>query len=939
MTTERHFLNWQAAALPQAAGFLLDRFGADQSSVTVVLPGRRAGRRLLELLVESVAQRGEVLLPPEITTVGRLLDHLCPKPDRPQASSVARQQAWLAAIRQADGDTLREFLSEPPRDDQPAAQLAVAEQLDTLHQTVAAGGHDFAAVAALGQNLEDFIDDEPRWQAMARVQQSYFDQLDAAGLCDPHQVHQQMVEAGRCHADGPIVLAFVVELTTPQRQALEHVDQPLDVLVHAPADRAADFDALGTLNIDTWQHAALPMRDEQIVVADRPSDQADAAVRAIDRYDGAHPAEQITIGVCDDRVLPYLQQRMEHFNLPARAAAGVSLTATRPIRLLRLAAAWLEHRRFADFAALLRHIDIEDHLRGKLVDPAIEHWLTLVDRYLSDHLQGRVADDWLGDPEQRAQLKHVHDVVCDLFEPLLGTDERPLRDWAQPVADVLVSVYSHRQLSRLDEADRLVVETSQVLRGALVDWLDLYETLDPPVAAPAALAMLIRHVERLPGIVPESAEPAVELLGPLELHLDDAAALIVTGFNEGHLPSSITADPFLPDALRSQLGLIDNRRRLARDAYALCAMLSSQRDVTLIAGRQSVDGDPLTPSRLMFAPTPDGDDDLVTRRVRMFYQPPAPPPPIVPPQREPMPDVEFKVPPPPAALDEPITAMAVTAFRSYLECPYRFYLRHVLRLETLDDQAAEMDGGAFGSLAHDVLGAFGQSDAAHSTDADTIERTLNRLLDEHAERQFGRFAHLAVRVQIEQLRQRLSAFATWQADWAQQGWRIVREHVEVYMNRKAGVSFDVDGEPMTLTGRIDRIDVNEQTGACIVFDYKTSEAGDKPDKTHRKRGAWVDLQLPLYRHLVRKLGYENPQLGYILLSKKPQDVGAALATWGDEELASADEEARRVIRCVRGEIFWPPSDPPTFDDYAAICGADLLTIPGADDEDSEGGDA
>src|SRR5690606_35854101 len=83
------------------------------------------------------------------------------------------------------------------------------------------------------------------------------------------------------------------------------------------------------------------------------------------------------------------------------------------------------------------------------------------------------------------------------------------------------------------------------------------------------------------------------------------------------------------------------------------------------------------------------------------------------------------------------------------------------------------------------------------------------------------------------------------------GWRIVKVEVEP---PEPGVPFDVDGRPVLLRGRIDRIDRNERTGEWAVFDYKTSDTGQPPEKTHRrgrgKERRWVDLQLPLYRHLL-----------------------------------------------------------------------------------------
>ncbi len=122
--------------------------------------------------------------------------------------------------------------------------------------------------------------------------------------------------------------------------------------------------------------------------------------------------------------------------------------------------------------------------------------------------------------------------------------------------------------------------------------------------------------ERLP---PPALAEAVEVLGWLELPLDDAAGLIVTGLNEGFVPSVGSADLFLPDRLRKALGLMDNDRRYARDNYAL-NLLAASRRLWLIAGRRGMDREPLVPSRLLFA----CEDVEMAQRARQYFRSGAP---------------------------------------------------------------------------------------------------------------------------------------------------------------------------------------------------------------------------------------------------------------------------------------------------------------------------
>jgi hypothetical protein len=286
----------------------------------------------------------------------------------------------------------------------------------------------------------------------------------------------------------------------------------------------------------------------------------------------------------------------------------------------------------------------------------------------------------------------------------------------------------------------------------------------------------------------------------------------------------------------------------------------------------------------------------------------------------------------------------------------------VLRLGTLDDTAEELDAPSFGNLAHEVLRRFGSNDIRHSTNADEIRRILNDTLNHCIQDLYGDEHLAAVNVQILQLRTRLEAFAAWQADWARQGWRIVHTESAVGQasclpapgaghegrvgrpapnERGLGAGLEaplgaglptrpaqrpvilrVDNRSIILTGRIDRIDIHEESGSWAIFDYKTSDTAKTPNQVHKQGDTWIDLQLPLYRHLARPLGIDGPvKLGYIVLPKDTTKVGAVFAEWTDDDLAAADEVAVDVARRVLDQQFWPPADPPPIilTEFAPIC--------------------
>ena len=174
------------------------------------------------------------------------------------------------------------------------------------------------------------------------------------------------------------------------------------------------------------------------------------------------------------------------------------------------------------------------------------------------------------------------------------------------------------------------------------------------------------------------------------------------------------------------------------------------------------------------------------------------------------------------------------------------------------------------------------------TDSGVIQQELEDLLECMARERFGQHTRAAVGIQLEQMRSRLQAFAPQQAAWAMAGWRI--KYVES-PHQKTESSIEVDGEAFGLLGRIDRIDVHNETGQCVVFDYKSGDRAHPPDRAHRQVGEWVDLQLPLYRCLATSLGFTGPfQLGFILLPKDTSTASFSVAQWSAREL---EEAARR----------------------------------------------
>ena len=917
MAIKRVFLGWDRPCLPAAADHLFSRFAACEGNgledVVVAVPGGRAGRRLEEILVHKAQSTRMDWIPPRIMTVGKLPEQLYVA-KMPFADELAQQLAWIEALKTVDRDGLAKLISAMPADDDLAAWLALGEMLAKLHRELAADGLDFNSVADCGLRIEGFRE-QARWLALSEIQRGYLAILDGLGLWDLQTARLFAIREAECRTDAQVVLIGTADLNNAQRLMLDQIADRVTSLIFAPEELADRFDDHGCLKPGAWQDVNVELSDDRIEVVDGPGDQAAAVVRWMAGLDGRFTADEITVGVPSEDVVPYVEQQLEACEIPARYGVGRPVSRTGPYRLLSVAADCLESDRFSDFAALVRHPAIHTWLAGEGIRG---DWLTEMDAYYSSRLVAVLDERKLAGTKHGSTLENVRHAVEGLLEKLRGAARRPLSDWSEPIVEVLLAVFGGGTLDPNVDGQRAVLLTCEKIHAVLRKHLSLhdYPRLEPSVTGAEALRLVLRGVQG-ESVAAKADRDAVELLGWLELPLDDAPALVVTQFNEGTVPASLNADLFLPNQLRHELGIEDNDRRWARDVYALSVIVASRPEVKLIAGRRTTEKDPLAPSRLLFA----CDDQTIASRAMKFFaeRESLSDPVILPGGIRPGQTVSKLETPLPKPLAAPVTTMRVTEFRDYLACPYRYYLRHQLKLAEMADSDRELDGRAFGSLAHDVLKEFGETPIAESTDASRIAAWLSESLDRNTSRQFGQIPLAAVRVQVEQLRLRLARFADWQADWRGQGWRI--EHVEVEP-ANGNANLIVDREPMILHGRIDRIDLNESTGEYLVFDYKTSDSPKTPEKTHRDKDGWIDLQLPLYKYLTTAMGIEGPiQLGYIVLPKDTAKTGELLAEWSDGDFRSAIGVAEDVVRSVRAQRFWPPaSPPPAFSEqFAAIC--------------------
>jgi RecB family exonuclease len=846
---------------------------------------------------------------------------------KPFANDIVQELAWAQAFRELPSDHRDRVVPHPPEATEILRWLGLGKVLRRLHVELAADGLDFAAAQSSGLGLAEF-NEKDRWQVLVELQGRYHDLLDGQKLWDIQTARLKAIEFNEVRTDREIVLVGTVDLNATLRMMLDKVAEHVTAFIVAPEELAHRFDRHGCLVPTEWTGSEIPLRDDQLFQAEGPVEQVDAVSDWLAEVAGRVRNDEVAIGVLDESLVPQLQRQLEQYGVRGRWVEGIRLGETAPFRLLAAAVQLASRRRYEDLAAVVRHPDAEDWLEKEgrddentLVPGSLPAQLDLLynARLPSRIPTGESLPDKTNWPGLALGIARIDRWLADAGE------RRRLRFWGVVFRKVLGDVYGDRTLHLDQPADETVHRTLNRLLeecdrlGTIPEALDRSE-LTAADAFQVAIASLAGET------LPPPADPeSVEILGWLELPLDDAPALILTSCNEGFVPRSTGADAFLPDRFRRGLGLLHNERRYARDAYAMSVLCHSRKELRVVFGRRDTADDPMMPSRLVFA---CAEDTLVQRARRFFGESKAPVMErrLLLASRDGIPEQSVFNRPEPVRSGKPIERIPVTHFKSYLACPYRYYLRHVRKLEAVDDCSRELDGGGFGTLLHRVLGTFGRDPKGprSSTREQDVLNYLEELLIDESGRAFGRDNRRpAIRLQLEQARQRLEAFATHQAELVRQGWRIVyaeEDHDEL------SVPFEVSGSPIKLLGRIDRIDVHEDTKRVRILDYKTGDKAQHPLKTHFSQDQWIDLQLPLYRHLwpAKRLNLpatSEVELGYFNVPRQLDKTGVVIAEWDVDMLETADNVARRVVTAIRNEEFWPPADvPPEYsEDFAAIC--------------------
>lgn len=910
------FLSWDRPALASATEWLLKQASGgvesviDLSHLIVVLPSAYAQRRLLRRLTEACHAADQALIPPIIQTVGALPEQLY-EPKNPFASDLVQQLAWGETLRQTSPEELAPLIPIPPEPSDIPAWRDYGDTIRRVYRELASNGYTFEVVSQIADQLDGFAEHD-RWEVLAGLQQRYLDRLDALELWDKQTARIIALQRNECRCAKRLVLIGAVDLNLTMRKMLDQVAAAggdITALIVAPPELADRFDGHGCLIPEKWTTAQIELDWQRVHLVDGPAEQAEQVAGCLAELAGEQSVKQVVIGMPDEGLIGEVTRVLARHEVTARFGPGRPAAKSRPFQALEIVVQLATGGRYYSLAELWRHPDLFDAL--ELKEPGVDQ----LDEFFNKKLPARVDNlkEW---PEKLAPaIERLRQLT-----KLCPDQSATLAAWAETLRSILLAIYEELSIEVESPDHRHLARPLQAINKSFGQWSEVPEPLQGSFTATEAVDLLKRQLGR--ELISADVDPAaVEMVGWLDLPLDDAPCAIVTSVNEGILPSSTNSDLFLPNVLRERLGIDDNRSRLARDAYQMQVVRHTRDIVHWIVPKRNAQGDPVSPSRLLMA-CPDAE---LPARVLKLFGAAAEPSNCAIEKRELTEEDHHQriVIPAPQPRTKPFTRISPTAIKLYLTCPYRFYLRYVAGLREMEDGSSELHGGAFGNLAHDVLCAFGESDLKDSTNPEAIAAFFETELERRMKGIYGPTPLPAVLVQAEQLRMRLARFAEAQAARAAEGWLIWRCELGV---EDPYPTLEVDGEPIELDGRIDRVDYHPQTKQWVMWDYKTGDSVGRPEADHHAgRGEdrrWTSVQLPFYRHLSAHHEFRGDvELGYITLPKDLAEVGFRTAGWNESDLDEADEVIRHVVRQIRAQQFFPPVTlkPNQADGYSRIC--------------------
>ncbi len=436
---------------------------------------------------------------------------------------------------------------------------------------------------------------------------------------------------------------------------------------------------------------------------------------------------------------------------------------------------------------------------------------------------------------------------------------------------------------------------------------------------------------------------ALTFSGFLDLIWYENNTLIIGGITEESFASASQEDMFFPEHLRCQLKWSSAYSRFGADIHRFRQLLSQYDKTSLLITHSAADtaGSLTTLPRLFF----NVDDEKLLKHCDLLFNNKL---------------AQINIPSSqldykkficePAFTDYMPQRISVTSFKTYIECPYTFYLEKIRSCSKLEDESIELSAAQLGNLLHAVFEKYGKIYANSLPEEKELSEFLHTELDKSFISQIGNAVNNLTVMQNEVMHSSIDGFMQMEyqtrTSFASHKIHAVEHKIDILygelydriQQKWDNLLPEINDElrNIRLVGKIDRIDIAEDKDSnifCRIMDYKTSNKEKKPSEAHFKtknsehldeeimlaaepNKYFADMQLVIYNLLAETFRNELKidenaviKCGYFNLPKDTEQTKIELFNELDGQVLQNGAKAMHYLmqKIFIDKYFWPPS--------------------------------
>jgi ATP-dependent helicase/nuclease subunit B len=207
---------------------------------------------------------------------------------------------------------------------------------------------------------------------------------------------------------------------------------------------------------------------------------------------------------------------------------------------------------------------------------------------------------------------------------------------------------------------------------------------------------------------------------------------------------------------------------------------------------------------------------------------------------------------------------SASQLEEYAKCPFQYFLKRILQIETIEDPSEELESFELGSIIHSILYEFYRTITDHhitisNCDNETFKQ-LENIIFGIAEKKLEKLGLNSTLVFFEREKilgiagnRKYSILYKFLDEERKNTDGFQPQYFEMefgqFLNQKETTGNVMSVGDVKLRGKIDRIDVKLEQDTYKIIDYKLT--GKRPTKKELESG--ISLQLPIYLYASKKL--------------------------------------------------------------------------------------